>query len=333
VTGGGRAVPTRDDVLAAAARLAGHVVRTPVVRSAALDRLAGAELWLKAENLQHIGAFKARGAHNAIALLDEDVRRRGVITYSSGNHAQAVALAAQRHGIAAEIFMPVDAPEIKLAAVLAMGARVVKVGTTSPERHEAALARQAETGAAIIEPFDHPHTIAGQGTATLELLEEADAAGVELDALIVPVGGGGLLAGACLAAEGRAIALHAVEPVGCDSMGQSLAAGAIVPVDPAPTIADGLKPTRVGELTFAIAHRCGVIAHTVNDEELGAALAHVALRAKLIVEPSGAAGVALALRAGALSGAPRRIGVILSGGNVSPERLAELLARAAAVSD
>jgi threonine dehydratase len=317
--------PVREDVLAAAARLRGQVVRTPVVRAAALDRLAGAELWLKAESLQHIGAFKARGALNAVAQLDDEIRRRGIITYSSGNHAQAVALAASRYRIAADIFMPVDAPRIKLEAVREMGARVVLVGTTSPERHQAALARQAETGAAIIEPFDHPHTIAGQGTATLELLEEADAAGVALDALIVPVGGGGLLAGACLAAQGRAIAVHAVEPVGCDSMGQSLAAGSVVAVDPAPTLADGLKPTRVGQLTLALAAAAGVTAHTVDDRELSAALAHIALRAKLVVEPSGAAGVALALRTGALPGAPRRIGVILSGGNISPERMAELL--------
>ncbi len=321
------AAVTRDDVVAAAARLRGQVVRTPVVRSGALDRLAGAELWLKAESLQHIGAFKARGALNAVAQLDDETRARGIITYSSGNHAQAVALAASRYRIPADIFMPVDAPRIKLEAVREMGARVVLVGTTSPERHEAALARQAETGAAIIEPFDHPHTIAGQGTATLELLEEADAAGVALDALIVPVGGGGLLAGACLAVQGRAIALHAVEPVGCDSMGQSLRAGTVVPVDPAPTLADGLKPTRVGQLTFAIAAAAGVTAHTVDDGELAAALAHIALRAKLVVEPSGAAGVALALRTGALAGA-RRIGVILSGGNISPERIAELLSLA-----
>jgi threo-3-hydroxy-L-aspartate ammonia-lyase len=318
--------PVREDVLAAAARLRGQVVRTPVVRSAALDRLAGAELWLKAESLQHIGAFKARGALNAVGLLDPEVRRRGVITYSSGNHAQAVALAAGRYGIPADIFMPVDAPRIKLTAVEAMGAHVVLVGTTSPERHSAALARQAETGAAIIEPFDHADTIAGQGTATLELLEESDAAGAPLDALIVPVGGGGLLAGACLAAEGRGLAIHAVEPVGCDSMGQSLARGEIVPVDPAPTLADGLKPTRVGQLTFAIARQHGVTAHTVDDAELAAAVAHLALRGKLVVEPSGAAGVALAMRG--LPGSPRRIGILISGGNISPERLSELVAPA-----
>jgi threonine dehydratase len=318
--------PTLDDVIAAAGRLAGQVVRTPIVRSPALDRLAGAELWLKAESLQHIGAFKARGALNAVAQLDDDTRRRGIITYSSGNHAQAVALAARRFGITADIFMPVDAPRIKLDSVQELGARVELVGTTSIERHQAALARQAETGAAIIEPFDHPHTIAGQGTATLELLEEVDAAGLELDALFVPVGGGGLLAGACLAAEGRAMAIHGVEPFGCDSMGQSLARGEIVPVNPGPTIADGLKPTRVGEHTFAIARRRVTACHTVDDGELATAVAALALRAKLVVEPSGAAGVALALRGGAaLPGSPKRIGIILSGGNISPDRLVQIL--------
>jgi threonine dehydratase len=324
------ALPTRADVLAAAARLRGQIVRTPVVRCPALDQAAGAELWLKAESLQTIGAFKARGALNALAQLPDEVRARGVITYSSGNHAQAVAMAAQRFGVPADIFMPIDAPRIKADAVHAMGARVVQVGTTSLERHEAALARHRETGAAIIEPFDHAHTIAGQGTATLELLEEVAAAGVELDALVVPVGGGGLIAGACLAAEGSRVAIHGVEPVGCDSMGQSLARGEVTAVGPGPTIADGLKPTRVGVLPFAIARARLAGCHTVDDDELGAAVAALAIRAKLVVEPSGAAGVALALRGlpgasrpGASTG--RRIGVILSGGNIAPERLAELV--------
>jgi threo-3-hydroxy-L-aspartate ammonia-lyase len=316
-------LPTRDDVLAAAGRLAGQVVRTPVVRCPALDELAGAELWLKAESLQLVGAFKARGALNSLALLDPAVRARGVITYSSGNHAQAVAMAALRHGVPADIFMPVDAPRIKVAAVERMGARVTLVGTTSPERHEAALARQKETGAAIIEPFDHPHTIAGQGTATLELFEDAAAAGVALDALLVPVGGGGLIAGACLAAPPE-VRIVGVEPVGCDSMGQSISRGTIVPVDPGPTLADGLKPTRVGELTFAIARARLASCETVTDEEIAPAVAHLALLAKLVVEPSGAAGVALALR-GAVPG--KRIGVILSGGNIAPDRLAALVSQ------
>jgi threonine dehydratase len=318
---------TRHDVLAAGRRLAGQVVRTPIIRSAALDALAGAELWLKAENLQHVGAFKARGALNAVGLLDEEVRRRGVITYSSGNHAQAVALAAKRHGITADIFMPTDAPRIKLDAVVELGARVVQVGTTSLERRQAALDRQAETGASIIEPFDHPHTIAGQGTASLELLEDAERAGTPLDALVIPVGGGGLLAGACLAAERIPLTIHGVEPIGCDSMGQSLARGQVTPVEPGPSIADGLKPTRVGELPFEIARQRGAVLHTVSDDELAAAVALLALRAKLVVEPSGAAGLALALRG--LPGRPTRVGILLSGGNIAPELLSHILGTSA----
>jgi threonine dehydratase len=294
------------------------------VRSAGLDELAGAELWLKAENLQLAGAFKARGALHSVGQLAPELRARGIITYSSGNHAQAVALAALRFGIAAEIFMPTDAPAIKVEAVRRMGARIVLAGTTSPERHQAALARQGETGAAMIEPFDHPHTIAGQGTATLELLEDAAAAGVALDAIVVPVGGGGLIAGACLAAQSSGAAIHGVEPVGCDSMGQSLQRGEIVPVNPAATLADGLKPTQVGDLTFAIAREHLAGCHTVDDRELATAVAELALRAKLVVEPSGAAGVALALRR-ALPGPPRRIGILLSGGNIAPDRLAQLI--------
>jgi threonine dehydratase len=315
----------RADVVAAAARLRGQIARTPVLRSAALDQRAGCELWLKAECLQHIGAFKARGALNAVAQLPDALRRRGVITYSSGNHGQAVALAAERFGVAADIYMPTDAPAIKVDAVRALGARVTLVGLTTVERLAAARARQAETGGAIIEPFDHRHTIAGQGTATLELLEEVAAAGVALDALVVPVGGGGLIAGACLAAATTELEIHGVEPVGCDAMGQSLRAGKLVEVPPGPSLADGLRPIQVGALPFAIARARLVGCHTVDDDELGRAVAALALRAKVVVEPSGAAGVALAMRG--LPGAPARVGVILSGGNLAPARLIDILTR------
>ena len=317
--------PARSEVDAAATRLRPHVVRTPVLRNPLLDEIAGAELWLKAECLQHVGAFKARGAMNAALLLPEAERARGLITYSSGNHAQAVALAARRLGVAATIAMPVDAPAIKVDAVARLGADIVKVGTTSLERRARALEIQAETGGAIIEPFDHPHTIAGQGTATLELEAQVrEAGGAPLDAVVIPVGGGGLLAGACLAAS-TGVALYGVEPVGCDSLGQSLAAGEITGVDPGPTLADGLKPTRIGELNFAIIRERVAAALTVDDDELGRALVQLLLSAKVLVEPSGAAALAVALRRG-LPGAPRRIGVMLSGGNVAPELVGELLA-------
>lgn len=312
----------RDEVVAAARRLGDRVRRTPVLRSDALDAAAGAKLWLKAECLQLVGAFKARGAQHAVMRLEPGVRARGVVTYSSGNHAQAVALAARRHGIPAEIVMPVDAPAIKRRAVEALGARIHLVGTTSTQRREAAMAIAARTGATVIEPFDDDDVIAGQGTATLELVDEAG----PLDALLVPVGGGGLIAGACLACEGTATRIYAVEPVGCDAMGRSLAAGERVVVDPGPTIADGLKPSQVGERNFAIARARVAGALTVTDEEIGRALVALLMAAKVLVEPSGAAALAAALRGG-LPGSPERVGVILSGGNVAPATLADLLAR------
>jgi threonine dehydratase len=314
-------VISRDDVAAAAQRLGDRVVRTPVITSEVLDAAAGAQMFFKAENLQRIGAFKARGAQHAVLRLTAIERARGVITYSSGNHAQAVALAAQRHAIRADIVMPTDAPAIKRDAVLAMGAHVHYAGTTSPERHAAALELAAETGGVIIEPFDHEDIIAGQGTATQELLEDVR----DLDALVVPVGGGGLIAGACLASEGTATSIYAVEPIGCDAMGQSIAAGERVAVDPGPTIADGLKPSRVGALNFEIARQRLEGCLTVDDDEIGGALVKLLLATKILVEPSGAAGLAAALRG--LPGRPERIGVILSGGNVAPDVLARLLGR------
>ena len=322
----------REAVLAAARRLAGQVRRAPVVRSPALDAMAGAELWLKAESLQHIGAFKARGALHAVGRLSAEERGRGIITYSSGNHAQAVALAARRHGITARIAMPEDAPGIKVDAVRALGADIVFAGKTSLERRQAALAMQAETGAVIIEPFDHPDIIAGQGTATLELLEQvAEETGGPLDALLVPVGGGGLIAGACLACQGTGTRVYSVEPVGCDAMARSLARGERVAVEPGPTIADGLKPTQVGVLNLAIAREHVAGSHTVADEDIGRALVALAIHAKLVVEPSGAAALAAAL--GRLlplqheAGRRPRVGVILSGGNLAPTLLADLVRR------
>lgn len=315
-------------VRAAATRLAGMIVRTPVVRSPALDAIAGCELWLKAENLQRIGAFKARGALHAASRLSPEERARGLITYSSGNHAQAVALAAKHFGVRATIAMPTDAPKVKLAGVRALGAEIVLAGTTSADRHAAALEIEAKTGGVIVPPFDDPHIIAGQGTATLELLDDVRAqTGGTLDALLVPVGGGGLVAGACLASAPDRVAVYTVEPVGCDAMAQSLEAGTRVKIPPAPTLADGLKPVEVGVLNFAIAQRFVRGWLRVDDRELAHALVAVLVHAKLLVEPSGAAALAAALRGG-LPGAPKRVGVILSGGNVEPSLVAELVAKA-----
>lgn len=317
---------SEDDVRAAAARIRGKVVRTPVVRSEVLDARAGAELWLKAENLQHIGAFKARGAMHSVGRLSDGERARGVITFSSGNHAQAVALAAKAYGVPATIVMPTDAPAIKVAGVRRLGGEVVFAGTTSEERRTVAYERAAATGAAVIQPFDHPDIVAGAGTATLELHEEVAerTGGEELDALLVPVGGGGLIAGACVASLSRRTRVYSVEPVGCDAMARSLAAGERVAVEPGPTLADGLKPVMIGELNFAIARARLSGSFLVDDHALGDALVSLLLATKVLVEPSGAAALAVALRGG-LAGAPRRIGVILSGGNVEPTLVARLL--------
>jgi threonine dehydratase len=320
----------------ARAFLGERVVRTPVLRSEVLDAIAGAELWLKCENLQHIGAFKARGALHTVGKLSDEERARGVITFSSGNHAQAVALAARSYGVSAAVAMPEDAPTVKVEAVRALGAQVTFAGTTSDDRKQEAHRIQERTGGVIIQPFDDPNIIAGQGTATLELFEEVHAkTGGSLDVLLVPVGGGGLIAGACLVAAEHETKVLSVEPSTCDAMAQSIEAGQRVRVEPGPTIADGLKPVMVGELNFAIAkqHLSGCL--RVEDVEVGRALASLLAYAHVMVEPSGAAALAAALRGGLpvggpsnpASGAPMRVGVLLSGGNFSVQQLGELLSR------
>lgn len=258
--------------------------------------------------------------------LDPDERRRGIITYSSGNHAQAVALAALRYGVGATIAMPEDAPKVKVEAVQAMGAEVVFAGLTSDDRKKVAHDIQARTGGVIIPPFDHPHIIAGAGTATLELVDQVAEAtgGGRLDAVLVPVGGGGLIAGACLVAAELGIPVYAVEPASCDAMAQSIEAGERVAVQPGPTLADGLKPVMVGELNFAIAKDNLAGCFRVDDAAMGRTLASLAIYAKVVVEPSGAAAASVALDRG-LPGAPKRIGALLSGGNLGIDRLATIL--------
>lgn len=313
---------SEQSVRAAATFLEGRVFRTPTLRCEALDEIAGAEVFLKAECMQRIGAFKARGAMFAVGQLPEDERARGVITFSSGNHAQAVALAAKSYGIGCAVTMPEDAPAIKVEAVRALGAEITFAGTTSDHRRIAAETIARETGAVIIQPFDDPHIIAGQGTATLELLEDAG----PLDALFVPVGGGGLIAGACLVAAAHDITVCSVEPEGSDALAASLESGERVAIAPQPTIADGLKPVRVGELNFAVARHGVTRTLRVDDEAIGRALATLALRAHVVVEPSGAAALAGALTQPLPSGT-KRVGVILSGGNIGADLLAQLLQR------
>jgi threonine dehydratase len=306
------------DVERAARRLEGVANRTPVLTSRTLDERAGAAVFLKAESLQRAGAFKFRGAYNAISQLEES----GVAAFSSGNHAQAVALAARLLGKQATILMPLDAPPAKVEATRGYGAEVVTYDRYSEDREALGRALAEERGLPLVPPYDHPGVMAGQGTAALELLDEVGA----LDLLVVPVGGGGLIAGCATAVDGRARVVG-VEPDAGDDTRRSLAAGERVEIEVPRTIADGLQATAPGRLTFGVNRKRvdGIV--TVSDEEIVEAMAFLFDRMKLVTEPSGAVGVA-ALLAGRVAG--RRIGVIVSGGNVGIERFCELLARRAA---
>ncbi|MGA2760155.1 MAG: pyridoxal-phosphate dependent enzyme [Candidatus Cybelea sp.] len=311
------------DIRTAAERLAGIAHRTPVLHSTTLDARANATLFLKCENLQRIGAFKFRGAYNFLASLPEDVRKRGVVAFSSGNHAQGVALAARLFGVPATIVMPTDAPVLKLEATLGYGAEVVPYERATSHREEIAANLTAERGATLVPPFDDERIAAGAGTAALELLEAVDG----LDAIVVPVGGGGLMSGTAIAAHGidSRIEIYGVEPAAGDDFAQSLRAGRRVTIPVPKTIADGLQTTAPGELTFAIAreHVSGVV--TVSDDELCDAMRFAFERMKIVIEPSGAAPLAALLqrRIPALQG--KRIGVIVSGGNIDPARYGELI--------
>jgi threonine dehydratase len=304
----------RADVEAAAARLAGVANRTPVFTSRTLDERVGAEVFLKAESFQRGGAFKFRGAYNAVSRVDGDV-----VAYSSGNHAQAVAIAAQLTGKRAVIVMPLDTPPAKLEATRDYGAEIVTYDRYTEDREALGRALATERGLTLVPPYDHPLVMAGQGTAALELLEETGG----LDALVAPVGGGGLLAGSATAVDGRA-RVFGVEPEAGDDTRRSLEAGERVAIDLPRTIADGLQATAPGELTFEVNRERvdGIV--TVGDEEIVEAMRFLFDRMKLVTEPSGAVGIA-ALLQGRID-AQGRIGVILSGGNVGAARFAELVA-------
>jgi len=311
-----------DDVLSARERIAQRVFKTPVLRVPALDELAGVELFLKAENLQRIGAFKARGALNAVLAMPEQERRRGLVTYSSGNHGQAVALAGREVGASVHVVMPEDAPAIKIEAVRALGAQVTFAGRTTDDRLSVAKALVEATGAAMVPPFEDACVIAGQGTATLELMEQSRELGAELDCILVPVGGGGLLAGACVAASGwqPKPRIGAAEPEAADAFRRSFLAKERVAVAPGPTLADGLRPVRVGALNFEIAMQHVAFACAVPDSAIVRAMIALLVNGKLLVEPSGACALAAALER-MLPPDVKRVGVVLSGGNVSPELL------------
>jgi len=310
------------DVRSAADRIAGVAHRTPVLTSRTLDERVGARVFLKAENLQRIGAFKFRGAYNAVSRLSPDQLRYGVAAYSSGNHAQAVALAARIAGTKAVILMPADAPPTKLAATRGYGAEVVTYDRYSQDR--AALAKElaGERGLTLIPPYDHYDVMAGQGTVALELIEDTG----PLDALLVPVGGGGLMAGCATAATALSpgIRMIGVEPAAGDDHARSLAAGERVEIDVPRTIADGQAISTPGELTFAVNRRLVDSFELVADDEIVAAMAFAFERLKIVLEPSGASALA-ALLAGRIRPLPERVGVVLSGGNVGLDRFVQLL--------
>jgi threonine dehydratase len=319
-----------DDVLHAAERIRGVANRTPVMTSRTVDATvgSGARVFFKCENLQRGGAFKFRGAYNRLAALTPDERARGVVAFSSGNHAQGVALAARELGVPATIVMPTDAPATKLAGTRGYGAEIVQYDRHKDDREAIARGLAEERGLTVVPSYDDPFIMAGQGTAALELLEEIG----PLDLLLAPVGGGGLLSGCATAA-------HAVSPetkvIGVETETAndwvlSLAAGKHVRIPPPDTIADGIRLQEPGKLTFPVVQKLGVEVTTVADAEVEAALALLLLRLKLLVEPTGAVPVALLLtgRMGDLAG--KRIGVILSGGNVDPGVLCQVLEHSSA---
>jgi threonine dehydratase len=308
------------DVQAAARRLDGVAHRTPVFTSRTLDGLAGASVHVKAECFQRGGAFKFRGAFNKISSLDEDVRARGILAYSSGNHAQAVAIAAALVGSRATILMPEDAPVAKTEATRGYGVEIVTYDRWSESREEIGARLADERGLELVKPYDDPLVMAGQGTVALELLAEAP----DLDVLITPVGGGGLIAGCSTVAKSLqpGIRVVGVEPDAGDDTARSLAAGERVRIEVPRTIADGLQAVEPGELTFAVNRERVDEVVSVSDAEIVDAMTFLFDRMKLVVEPSGAVGVA-ALLACRVRG--ERIGVVVSGGNVGAARFAELL--------
>lgn len=310
------------DVRAAAERLRGIAHRTPVITSVSLDERTGAEAYLKAENLQRMGAFKFRGAFNRLAQLDAPARSRGVVAFSSGNHAQGVALAARELGIAATIVMPADAPAAKLAATRGYGAQVVLYDRMTEDRNAIAAGIAGERGATLVPPYDDPAVIAGQGTAALELIEETG----PLDVLLVCLGGGGLLSGCALAATALApgIAIWGVEPEAGDDWVQSLARNERVTIPVPDTIADGMQTTAPGVLTFPIVRALCAGVVTVSDDEIREAMRFAFERLKLVVEPSGAAALA-ALLFGKVDVRDRRVGITISGGNVDAATFARLI--------
>ncbi|MBN3744903.1 threo-3-hydroxy-L-aspartate ammonia-lyase [Burkholderia sp. Se-20373] len=315
-------LPTYDDVAAAAARLEGHAHRTPVMTSRTIDEALGAHVFFKCENLQRMGAFKFRGAFNALSRFDAAQRRNGVVAFSSGNHAQAIALSARMLGIPATIVMPQDAPAAKMAATRGYGGKVVTYDRYTEDREQIGRDLAARHGLTLIPPYDHPDVIAGQGTAAKELFDEVG----PLDAVFTPLGGGGLLSGTALAT--RALSPHAtlygVEPEAGNDGQQSFRSGAIVHIDTPRTIADGAQTQHLGNLTFPIIRRDVDDILTATDAELIDCMRFFAMRMKMVVEPTGCLSFAAVRRMkDALQG--KRVGIVISGGNVDLENFCALV--------
>ncbi len=315
-----------DDVRDAVGRIAGIATVTPVQTSRWLNEQTGCEVFVKCENFQRTGSFKFRGAYNAISRLTPDQRGHGVVAFSSGNHAQAVALAARLLSVPATIVMPTDAPEVKVQATREYGATIVRFDRLTQNREDIARGLAGDSGATIIPPFDHPHVMAGQGTLMVEWLEQVRVlSGTGLDAVVIPVGGGGLIAGCAIAAKGIDPDIHVigVEPEGADDTRQSLEKGEQVSISPPTTIADGIRTPRPGNLTFPIEQALVDDVVLVTEADIWRALSVLILRMKLVSEPTGAVALA-ALMAGRIPKSFRRVGVLLCGGNVEPELLAQV---------
>ncbi|UEP50269.1 threo-3-hydroxy-L-aspartate ammonia-lyase [Burkholderia ambifaria] len=319
-------LPTYDDVAAAAARLEGHAHRTPVMTSRTIDKALGAQVFFKCENLQRMGAFKFRGAFNALSRFDATQRRNGVVAFSSGNHAQAIALSARILGIPATIVMPQDAPAAKMAATRGYGGNVVTYDRYTEDREQIGRELADKHGLTLVPPYDHADVIAGQGTAAKELFDEVG----PLDAVFTPLGGGGLLSGTALAT--RALSPHAklygVEPEAGNDGQQSFRSGSIVHIDTPRTIADGAQTQHLGNLTFPILRRDVDDILTATDAELVDCMRFFATRMKIVVEPTGCLSFAAARRMkDELKG--KRVGIVISGGNVDLENFCTLVSASA----
>jgi len=315
---------TLENIKEAAGRIGGHIHRTPVITSHSFNERAGCEVFFKCENLQRAGAFKIRGATNRILSLSGDEKRRGVAAFSSGNHAQAVALASREAGVSAVIAMPDDAPKAKVTATRAYGAEIVFYDRQNQDREAVAVEIAQRDGRILVPPYDDYLILAGQGTCGLEFLEEVP----DLDCLLAPCSGGGLFAGVSVAAKGLnpKVRCFPVEPDTADDTRQSFLKGERVAIPPPPTIADGLRVQSPGSLTFPVLQKTAEDVLTVSDDEIIETIKFFLFRMKLLVEPSGAAAAAAVLTRKLPAGA-KRVGVVISGGNIDSELLSQLLSQ------